>query len=84
MDTDDLIPVGGRLKHVQTTYNNGHQILLSKDHNLSELIAQDLHVRYFHYGSQQLLYPMREKYWPISGYILIKGVTRLRVKCFEC
>lgn len=83
LDDNGLIRVGGRLNNAEINYDKKHQILLPKNHKFTELIARDLHIKNLHCGSQQLLYLLREKYWPISGYSLVKRITRMCIICFK-
>ena len=43
MDKDGLIRMGGRLKHANIPYDWKHQVILPKDHHISELIAREYH-----------------------------------------
>ena len=83
LDSDGLMRVGGRLKHSSLDYSQKHPILLPKNHKLTELIASDIHKTNLHVGSQQLLYIIRETYWPISGISLSKRVIRNCIRCFR-
>ena len=83
LDNDGLIRVGGRLKNANINYNQKHQILLPKNHKITKLIAVDTHKNNLHCGSQQLLYIIREKYWPISGISLSKGIIQNCINCFK-
>ena len=42
-----------------------------------------MHIKNLHCASQQLLYLIHEKYWPISGYSLAKRITRKCIICFK-
>ena len=83
LDSEGLIRVGGRLSNAPLTFNKKHQILLPKNHALTELIATNSHITNLHCGSQQLLYILREKYWPISGISLTKKITSRCIKCYR-
>ena len=51
LDNDGLIRVGGRLSNASIGYNKMHQILLPKNHKLTDLIAKSEHIKNFHCGS---------------------------------
>lgn len=69
VDDDGILRLGGRLEKTTISYNQKHPILLPKNEKLTKLIARQYHVANLHCGAQQLLYSMRQKYWPLSGRI---------------
>lgn len=72
LDDNNLLRVGGRLKHADMSFGSKHQILLPQRHSLTTLIMKRLHILNLHCGPQQLLYLTREKYWPITGISVAK------------
>ena len=61
MDKDGLIRVGGRLKHANIPYDWKHQVILQKDHHISELIAREYH-NHIYLGTEYLPANLRKKY----------------------
>lgn len=80
---DGLIRVGGRLKNSKYSFEKKHPILLPKGHRLTKLIIESEHERLMHCGAQQLLYSVREVFWPISGKSVCKQVVRNCIICFR-
>ena len=80
MDKDGLIRVGGRLKHASIPYDWKHQVILPKDHHISELIAREYH-NHNHLGTKYLLANLRKKYWVIRGRVLVKQIIKNCITC---
>ena len=57
---DNLLRVGGQLDN--HFYHSKHQIILPKNHSLSELLVQDAHVRNCHSGRDLTLSHIRESF----------------------
>lgn len=83
LDDCGLIRVGGRLRNSLYDYEKKHPIIISPRHHLSKLIFNSEHIRLFHAGPQQLLYSIRESYWPILGRNLAKETVHKCVICFR-
>lgn len=80
---NNLIRVGGRLKHSNYSFDKKHQIILPASHRLTELILQEEHKRLLHCGAQNLLASVRERFWPISGRNACKKIIRSCITCFK-
>lgn len=80
---DRLLRVGGRLGNSELPYDNMHPILLPKHHHITKLIARDEHIKLLHCGPQQLLFSLRQRYWPLSGYNLAKQTVHQCSICFK-
>lgn len=80
---DNLIRVGGRIKNANLPYSQKHPILLHNKHTITKLLLLHEHERLLHCGPQQLLYSIREQYWPISGRCLARNIVHKCVKCFK-
>lgn len=83
MDNENLIRVGGRLKNSEYAFDKKFPIILPSDHVLTKLILKHEHNRLFHCGYSTLLTSVRERFWPLRGNYLAKGVTRSCVICFK-
>ena len=75
MDKDGLIRVGGRLKHANIPCDWKHQVILPKDHHISELIAKE-YLNHSHLRTEHLLANLRKKYWIIRGRVLVKQTIK--------
>lgn len=74
-----IIRVGGRLENALTLgQKNG--IILPK-HHVTTLIISEVHMKYFHCGTNATLNAVRYRYWPISGRAQVKAVPRQCVRC---
>ena len=82
-DEEEIIRVGGRIQHSNFDHNKKHPILLPHKHTFTKLLMASEHLRLFHCGPQQLLYSIREKYWPIGGRNLAREVVHKCVQCFR-
>ncbi|XP_055708913.1 uncharacterized protein LOC129805179 [Phlebotomus papatasi] len=82
LDAKGLVRVGGRLERSQFGYDTKHPILLPYS-RLTKLLAQREHVRQMHCGSESLLAYLRQRFWPIKGRNLTRGVTRACIHCFR-
>ncbi|XP_076229449.1 uncharacterized protein LOC116429801 [Nomia melanderi] len=72
LDDEDILRVGGKLKHAPLRYTQKHPILLPHRHKVTEMIIRQEHLRYFHAEAQATLYAVRQNCWPIDG----KGITK--------
>lgn len=83
LDGDGLIRVGGRIQESNFSYGKKHPILISNKHHLTKLIFESEHKTLLHAGPTLLLNSIRNKFWPISGRNMAKGVVRSCIKCFR-
>ncbi|GFV12325.1 putative DNA helicase [Trichonephila clavipes] len=67
LDEDEILRVGGRLKHSTLSEFQKHQMMLPKAHHLTDLIIEHYHKKSQHYGLQTTLYLIRQFYWIPSG-----------------
>ncbi|XP_070518860.1 uncharacterized protein [Cardiocondyla obscurior] len=80
LDRDDLLRVGGRLRHAPLSYDVRHPILLSS-HHLVRLLIQQTHLRVLHGGLQLTLSTLRQAYWILRARSLVKAVIHSCVAC---
>ena len=83
LDSQQVLRVGGRLKHANISFNQRHPILLSSSSKLSYLIATNCHKKYLHAGCQAVLTHLRQQYWIISAKNLVKKIIRECIVCFR-
>lgn len=83
LDEKGVIRVGGRLENSQLSYSSKHPILLPSKGKFTEIIVSYYHEKYFHLGPQNLLFQVRQKYWPIHGRNLCKKIVHNCIICFK-
>lgn len=67
LDSKRILRVGGTLSQSKYPYEKIHPILLPKGCHFVDLLFKHEHLRLDHASQQQLLYSIRESYWPLSG-----------------
>ncbi|CAG9126303.1 unnamed protein product [Plutella xylostella] len=81
LDEEGILRVGGRLKHANMHPDMKHPIIIPEKCRLSELIIDQTHKLTFHGGPKMTTGVIRQKYWIIGGYRVVKKQIRLCVKC---
>ena len=77
-----ILQVGGRIRNSNFDYDKKFPVILPHKHNLTKLIMTHEHNRLLHCGPSMLLSSTRERYWPLSGRNLARGIVRRCVTCF--
>lgn len=79
---DNLIRVGGRLKHsTYLSYEQKHPLLLPKYDPFTQLLIDHFHRKHLHTGPHLLLSILRQNYWILSA----RDIVRQRIwKCNLC
>ena len=83
LDKEGVIRVNGRLKNANINFNCKFPIILPKSHQLTKLIIDSYHKRYFHLGPTALLHYVRQRYWPVQGKATCRKVVHDCIKCFK-
>lgn len=84
IDENNLIRVGGRLKHASTLdVFQRHPIVLPSKCNFTKLIFLREHEILLHGGPQAMLASVRLKYWPLNGRNIARMIAHQCVKCFK-
>ena len=78
---NELIKVGGRIKHANIPEDSKHQIIVSKDHPLAQLIIRHIHENNHHIGREHTLAIIRQKYWIPACRGVIRKLLRDCIKC---
>lgn len=81
IDSDGILRVGGRLDKSNLTYNQKHPMLLPKDHDITEMIVREQHVKLMHAGSQSTVNAIRNNFWIVDIKNKVKKVIN---KCVIC
>lgn len=83
LDNDNILRVGGRIKHSDIPYTQAHPIILPAKDNVTSIIVNHYHLKLFHSGIQSTLYNIRLKYWPINGRNEVKKCIHACVTCIR-
>ena len=78
---DGLLRVGGRLQYSTYDYNRIHQVILPKDHHLTEIIIHHYHKIDGHAPPAQVLASTRERFWIVHGTSAIKNTLKPCIPC---
>lgn len=78
-----VIRVGGRLVNSRFNVDKKHQMLIPKNHRFSDMIINDLHIRYLHVGPQGLLSIIRERFWLVNGKSYVRKLLHSCILCFR-
>ena len=81
IDNEGALRVGGRLKHAPISSASKHQLILPKDHHVTQLIIHHEHRSNGHVGTEHVLANIRQTYWIVNGRSAIKAVIR---RCRLC
>ncbi len=76
-----ILRVGGRLSNAPIVEDSKHQLILPKDHHVTDLILMDTHDQCHHQGKNHMLAKLREKYWVIRAGVAVKSLIRRCVIC---
>ena len=78
---DDVIRVGGRIRHAPIAFDAIHPLILPKDYPVSTLIVRHLHETLGHAGREHVLSAVRQHYWILQQRSLVRKVLR---QCVDC
>jgi hypothetical protein len=67
LDKDNILRVGGRIRHSNVNLDQKHPIVIPGSHHVTKLIIEQEHKRLMHAGTGATLSAIRCKYWPVSG-----------------
>ena len=77
-----VISVGGRLNNAPyQSHEATHQIILPKQHHVSDLIIRYMHMQSAHFGQEYVLACIRERFWIIKARQSVRRIIR---SCFDC
>ena len=78
---DNMLRVGGRLKHSGLPDDSVHPLILPQKHSVTRMIVRSLHESNGHIGPRHTLSCLRQKYWIINGLQACKSAVSA---CIEC
>ena len=77
---NDLLVIGGRLKHAVMSDQSKNPIILPKGHRVSQLICEEYHGS-SHVGTEWVLSQIRNKFWVVNARPMLKSIRR---NCMVC
>lgn len=83
IDDQGILRVGGRLKYSHLTYDRKHPILLPRQSNLTVLLIEFYHKKYFHAGLRTLEFLLAQQFWVLSPKRSIRSVLAKCVTCWK-
>ncbi|XP_037126199.1 uncharacterized protein LOC119133952 [Syngnathus acus] len=82
MDQEELIRVGGRLRHAEDLHQTAiYPIVLDPSHPSTRLLIKDFDSRLHHPGPERVFAEIRRSYWILRGR---EAVRRYQHTCPEC
>jgi hypothetical protein len=84
LDKDGLLCVGGRLDNSAVlNERQKHPWILSKDCCFLKLLIRYEHEKFYHAGVQLTLSVIRQKFWPVKAWNVLKQELFKCLKCFK-
>jgi hypothetical protein len=83
LDNDNILRVGGRIRHSNVNLDQKHPIVIPGSHHVTKLIIEQEHKRLMHAGTGATLSAIRCKYWPVSGRNSVRQVLRRCISCYR-
>ncbi|XP_062537997.1 uncharacterized protein LOC134206311 [Armigeres subalbatus] len=84
LSKDQLLKLGGRLKHSLESDEAKHPVVLPARHPFTRLLLQHYHEHLLHAGPQLMLSVLRLRFWPFGGRSVIRNIVHRCQKCFRC
>ncbi|XP_062557644.1 uncharacterized protein LOC134222513 [Armigeres subalbatus] len=84
LSDEQLIKLGGRLKHSLESEEAKHPVVLPARHPFTRLLLQYYHKQLLHAGPQLMLSILRLRFWPLGGRSVIRNIVHRCQKCFRC
>ena len=81
LDEKQVVRCKGRLNNSTLPSEAKRPILLPKEGVFVRLLIKNIHVRNLHSGVRDTLVCLREKYWVIKGWQMVRSVVKLCVLC---
>ena len=81
IDDENILRVGRRLSRLNISHEAKYNMILPKDHKVTDLIITHFHTKNGHAGVEHTLAELRQEYWVVHGCSAVKRVIR---KCFFC
>ncbi|XP_055543376.1 uncharacterized protein LOC129728925 [Wyeomyia smithii] len=83
LSENQVIRLGGRLKHALESENVKHPVVLPASHYFTRLLLRYYHERLLHAGPQLLLSVVRLKFWPLGGRSVVRHIIHRCMTCYR-
>lgn len=80
---EQLLRVGGRLKHSAESEDTKHPMVLPAKHRFTRLLLRHYHEKLLHAGPQLLLGTCRLRFWPLGGRSVVRHIVHQCRTCFR-
>lgn len=81
LDKNNVLRVGGRLRHSDLPEDGKHPMILDFENPLTDLIVTEAHIKTMHGGCQLMLAYLRNRFWVLKAKNAVKKNIR---KCLIC
>lgn len=81
IDSEDVLRVGGRIKHANLSEDMKHPMILPHNNQVTDMLIDHAHKMTFHGGPRLTLAWLRRKFWIIGGNNAVKKRLRHCVIC---
>ena len=81
LDEKGLWRCSGRLQNADLPFTTKHPILLPRKHPYTSLLVDDAHRRVNHNGVKETLTEVRQRYWIVKGWSLVRPAIHRCVTC---
>ena len=78
---EELLCVGGRLKHATLSDEAKYPVILPKQHHIVDLIVRHYHHKSGHSGIEHVLSLIRERFWIVKARVPVRKIIN---ECFDC
>lgn len=83
LDEENLISVGGRLKHSDLPFDEKYPILLPKDARIISLLIDYVHRSNGHPGAKTVQNIIQQSFWILSARSIIRKQLYRCIPCFR-
>ena len=81
LDDHGIMRVSGRLAFSDLAQEQRNPIILAKEHFFTKMVVLDYHEHHHHTGVDQTHFGLRERFWILQSWQLIRKLLHTCVKC---